>query len=219
MRRTCSQRRERTKGNGAEPRVFNRRALEWAGLVAVLLVLAVPARAITYSYDVLNRLTEVAYDDGTKIAYSYDAAGNRLTRTVTEDNDGDGIPYAGGANVCTGGQTVDCEDNCPTLANADQADPDSDAEGNVCDTDDDGDELLDVHETNTGSYLSPTQTGTDPLNPDTDGDGFSDGDEVVSGTDPNDPDDPPPVPSLPPVGFGLLIALLLGVGRFQLRRA
>lgn len=32
--------------------------------------------------------------------------------------------------------------------------------------------------------------GTDPTNPDTDGDGFEDGDEVDLGTDPLDPNSP-----------------------------
>jgi hypothetical protein len=35
--------------------------------------------------------------------------------------------------------------------------------------------------------------GTDPLNPDTDGDGFWDGDEVLALTNPLDPEDPAPV--------------------------
>ncbi len=43
----------------------------------------------------------------------------------------------------------------------------------------DGDGLPDCVETNTGVYVSPTNTGTDPDNPDTDGDGISDGDEVL----------------------------------------
>ncbi len=33
--------------------------------------------------------------------------------------------------------------------------------------------------TNTGSYVNASDTGTDPKNPDTDGDGFDDGMEVV----------------------------------------
>ncbi len=46
-------------------------------------------------------------------------------------------------------------------------------------TDTDNDRLLDAYETNTGVYVSPTNTGTDPNNPDTDGDGIKDGDEVL----------------------------------------
>jgi len=53
----------------------------------------------------------------------------------------------------------------------------------------DGDGLLDTVETNTGTYVSASDTGTDPNNPDTDGDGLSDGTEVnTTVTDPNNPD-------------------------------
>ena len=45
-------------------------------------------------------------------------------------------------------------------------------------SDTDGDGLLDSVETNTGTFVSATDTGTDPNNADTDGDGISDGDEV-----------------------------------------
>ncbi len=48
-----------------------------------------------------------------------------------------------------------------------------------CTKDTDGDRIPDCYETNTGVYVSPTNTGTDPFNPDTDGDGISDGDEVL----------------------------------------
>ncbi len=82
------------------------------------------------------------------------------------------------------------------------------------DPDSDGDGVVDASETNTGIYVSPFDTGTDPnnrdsdgdglsdgeeifqfftnpLNPDTDGDGFLDGYEVQTGKSPTDPLDKP----------------------------
>jgi hypothetical protein len=47
------------------------------------------------------------------------------------------------------------------------------------DTDTDNDRLPDWVETNTGVYVSATNTGTDPNNPDTDDDSIGDGDEVL----------------------------------------
>ena len=47
--------------------------------------------------------------------------------------------------------------------------------------DTDGDGLLDSVETNTGVYISETDTGTDPNNADSDGDGLSDGVETNTG--------------------------------------
>ncbi len=48
--------------------------------------------------------------------------------------------------------------------------------------DSDFDRLADVYETGTNSYSSPTNTGTDPFNRDTDADGLLDGDEVLGTT-------------------------------------
>lgn len=45
--------------------------------------------------------------------------------------------------------------------------------------DSDGDRLPDSAETNTGLYVSPSNTGTNPLLADTDGDAIADGDEVL----------------------------------------
>ena len=55
--------------------------------------------------------------------------------------------------------------------------------------DSDGDGLSDGFETNTGIYVSGSDTGTDPNNADTDGDGVPDGLEITEDTDPNDPND------------------------------
>lgn len=50
-----------------------------------VLCLAAPviSQAETYSYDVAGRLTGVIYDDGSSIIYTYDPAGNRLSRIVS----------------------------------------------------------------------------------------------------------------------------------------
>ena len=37
----------------------------------------------TYTYDALNRLTEVRYENGATVTYTYDALGNRLSKRVT----------------------------------------------------------------------------------------------------------------------------------------
>ncbi len=60
----------------------------------------------------------------------------------------------------------------------DNSDTDGDGTPDATDTDDDGDGLLDTVETNTGTYVSPTNTGTNPLIANTDGDAGSDGEEV-----------------------------------------
>jgi hypothetical protein len=94
-----------------------------------------------------------------------------LMASAEPDADADGIP--------------DASDNCPATVNADQIDTDLDGLGDACDGDDDGDGLADTAETNTGIFVSSTDTGTDPLLVDTDGDGFTDPAEIAAGSDPN----------------------------------
>ena len=61
--------------------------------------------------------------------------------------------------------------------------------------DSDADGLDDLVETNTGVYVSASNTGTDPRNPDSDGDGAGDWYEVhASHTDPNSRSGKPNVP-------------------------
>jgi uncharacterized protein (TIGR03437 family) len=51
-------------------------------VIAAAFASTVEAGAVAYSYDRLNRLTGVAYPDGTTIAYTYDSAGNRLSQVI-----------------------------------------------------------------------------------------------------------------------------------------
>jgi gliding motility-associated-like protein len=72
----------------------------------------------------------------------------QLITVILGDSDGDGV--------------LDANDNCPSVANANQADFDGDGIGDVCDTDIDGDGL-------------PNADDPDDNNADTDGDGIPDG--------------------------------------------
>ena len=56
------------------------------------------------------------------------------------------------------------------------------------DFDDDDDGVADIYESDTGIYVGVTNTGTDPLDPDSDDDSLPDGAEVALGLDPNNPD-------------------------------
>jgi DNA-binding beta-propeller fold protein YncE len=110
-------------------------------------------------------------------------------------------------------------DNCAVLSNPGQQNFDGDAQGDACDSDDDNDSLLDVVETGTGVYVSPTDTGSNPLDADTDDDARPDGLEVANGWDPNNPlsPGPAPVPALPFWGRLLLMSGVLLLGVYLLR--
>jgi cysteine-rich repeat protein len=117
---------------------------------------------------------------------------------------GDGV--LGGSEQCDDGDT-DNGDGCSSTCAFEGADAD-------------GDGILNVYETGTGIYVSPTDTGSDPLDADSDGDGAPDGPEVAAGTDPNDPLEFPPIAvGALDAGLRVLLAgLLLLSGRFALRR-
>lgn len=61
---------------------FARFALASIALAGILLPTAVDASG-SYTYDAVGRLATALYDNGTCIAYSYDAAGNRTSQTIT----------------------------------------------------------------------------------------------------------------------------------------
>jgi hypothetical protein len=127
------------------------------------------------------------------------------TKPLVADTDGDTLLDGAEVSAGTNPLSVDSDadgvndntDNCPVDANNDQLDTDNDSQGNVCDSDDDGDGLSDVDEATAQTDPLDTDSdddgiddgsevnaGTDPLNSDSDGDGSSDGAEASAGTDP-----------------------------------
>ena len=83
---------------------------------------------------------------------------------------------------------------------------------NASTLDSDGDGLTDDVETDTDIYVSPTDTGTDPNDPDSDDDGVNDGLEVLFGSDPNNPADTVSLPAVNYNGMVLLASSLAVVG-------
>ena len=129
--------------------------------------------------------TDVYADDGTLVCRGPDP--EPLDSALPVDTDGDMFPDEdpdgpGGLEADTDddgdGFSDELENNCGSDsldANDAPADLDGDTICDMLDADIDGDGLNNTVETNTGIYISSEDSGSDPLNPDTDGDGYCDG--------------------------------------------
>ena len=129
--------------------------------------------------------SDVYADNGTLVCRGPDP--EPLDSALPVDTDGDMFPDEdpdgpGGLEADTDddgdGFSDELENNCgsdPLDANNAPADLDGDTICDMLDADIDGDGLNNTVETNTGIYISSEDSGSDPLNPDTDGDGYCDG--------------------------------------------
>ena len=85
----------------------------WLLVIAFGASIPLQAGTVQYTYDALNRLSQVTYADGSTIAYGYDQVGNWTTNKVTiaTDSVGNGIPdwwralYFGGSGTTTNSQS------------------------------------------------------------------------------------------------------------------
>ena len=116
------------------------------------------------------------YDMG---AYEY--RGDSDLDGILDDGDSSGTI---GDHPCIGGQTALCDDNCVYTPNPDQADNDSDGEGDVCDLDNDNDGIPNEVEGDGDPDLDGIPNWFDT---DSDGDTVEDAEEA--GDDPPNPVD------------------------------
>src|SRR5262245_35656446 len=116
---------------------------------------------------------------------------NGLDRNVNDadgDLDNDGLPNLQWIQIGTLANNPDTDgDGARDGAEVNRMDGGMPAPTNPRVPDTDGDTLLDGVETDTGIYVSPANTGSDPLKYDTDQDGLADGFEVRRSSDPNNP--------------------------------
>lgn len=143
----------------------DRKLLIGIGTLSFLMsVFFVSTEGAQFAYDDLHRLTTVTYENSMVIQYTYDAAGNRLSKVKTiVDTDADGI---------TDGDEVNIYGTDPNNA-------DTDGDGI-----NDGDELA---YWGTNWNVDYDSDGLNNLvDADADNDGFSDGEELERGTDPSE---------------------------------
>src|SRR5215470_6931931 len=137
---------------------------------------------------------------GCSVWVSYTDDGKTLSYTDDADGDGksdgfDNCPFVANRDQADGdGDGVgNACDNCPTIANPDQRDTDGDGQGDACDSDRDGDNILNDADNCPGIY-NPDQTDTDgdgqgdACDSDDDGDGVPDAqDHCPRNADPSNP--------------------------------
>ena len=121
-----------------------------------------------------------------------------------------GLPFIFGTSDTDADGVFAEVDNCPINSNGSQLDTDSDTLGNECDQDDDNDGLSDALE---------SSLGTNTLLIDTDGDSYTDGEEVTAGSNPLDSASTPvyAAPLVGPIGLALALFSMLGLGWFRIR--
>ncbi|GAA5483072.1 hypothetical protein [Haloferula sargassicola] len=121
--------------------------------------------------------------DGDHLRDTYERAyaGDLTTLTSLTAND-DGDTLTNGLEQQHGTHPLAEDTDGDTLADGVELDQST----NPCLLDTDSDGLNDNWETNTGTFVSPTDTGTSPVDADSDDDGYEDGEEIALGSDPND---------------------------------
>jgi len=70
------------------------------------------AETITYTYDLLNRVTQVQYGSGTTINYTYDPSGNRLTQTINAVIQNVLLTVTDPVNGTVTGNGINCPGDC-----------------------------------------------------------------------------------------------------------
>jgi len=153
---------------------------------------ALDAATITATFETEKAAFGLADDDGDGLANGYElqypgclSISNAVDAIA--DCDGDGLTNTDEFQSGTNPTIADSDaDGASDGAEVNRMDGGVAAPTNPLRADTDGDNLLDGVETDTGIFVSRTDTGTDPLTLDSDGDGYLDGHEVVRQSNPTD---------------------------------
>jgi len=153
---------------------------------------ALDAATITATFDTERALFGLTDDDGDGMPNGYEvqfpgclSISNAADATL--DCDADGLTNLDEFQRGTNPVIADTDgDGVNDGAEVNRMDGGSPAPTNPLRADSDDDNLSDGVETDTGTFVSATNTGTDPLVPDFDGDGYLDGHEVVRNSNPTD---------------------------------